>query len=348
MNLNNIKITPLIDTLRLEKISDEVYFSNEYSNYISNSRLGLINPDQDGTPDKFFEGFKPTYSAAFDLGTGVHCMTLQGDLFTICETVNKPTSKLGALADRLYSICKGTIPSKKCIIEQARVIDYYGGNLSDSRVEDVITKCTDYWYSRRDFEASYTGDREILYFDPKSREIVKKCVSALNNNKKVQKILHPKGVIESPISEMEQAILLDVLVEIPELDCKFTLKLKSKLDNYTIDKESGVISVNDVKTIGKIVSEMNTNIQKFHYNRELAMYSWLLSLCAKKFYNIEKPIIKGNYLVVSTIPGHYTKVIPMTKQMYMEGWNEFRKLLRMVAVQVATNYKNFGEWNIPN
>lgn len=63
-----MKITPLIDTLRLQKIEDEEYFSKKYSNYISNSRLGLINPSQDGSFEKFIQGFKPIYSAAFDLG----------------------------------------------------------------------------------------------------------------------------------------------------------------------------------------------------------------------------------------------------------------------------------------
>ena len=58
MELNDIKIVPLLDTLRLQKISDEVYFSEKYRNYVSNSRLGLINPQQDGSPEKFFEGFK--------------------------------------------------------------------------------------------------------------------------------------------------------------------------------------------------------------------------------------------------------------------------------------------------
>ena len=57
-----------MDTLRLQKISDEVYFSERYANYISNSRLSLINPSQEGSPEKFFAGFKPIYSAAFDLG----------------------------------------------------------------------------------------------------------------------------------------------------------------------------------------------------------------------------------------------------------------------------------------
>lgn len=339
--MDNIKITPLLDTLQLEKISDETYFSKKYSNYISNSRLGLINSEQGGSPEKFFQGFKPIYSAAFDLGTGVHCKVLQNDLFEVCETVNKPTAKLGALADRLYSIYKGEIPSIESIIEQATIIDYYGGNLSENRIKEVISKCTDYWQSRRDFENFYNGDKEVLYFDPKSRQIVHNCVTALNNNKKVQNLLHPKGLIEDPISECEQAILLDILVEIDNT-VKFILKLKSKLDNYTIDTESNIITVNDVKTIGKIVSEMDSNIKRFHYNREIAMYSWLLSLCAKKYYNLDNPTIKGNYLVVSTIPGHYTKVVPMTKRMFIEGWNEFKYLLKLVAKEVSFNHKEFG------
>lgn len=334
-----------MDTLRLEKISDEEYFSKKYSNYISNSRLSLINPSQEGSFDKFIQGFKPTYSAAFDLGSGVHQISLQGDLFEVCETVDKPTAKVGALADRLYPIyCTTGEVTDKDIIEQATIIDYYGGNLSESKLSSVREKCEPYLASRRDFEASYVGDKEVLYFDPKSRQIVRNCVEALNNNRKVQKLLHPKGLLENPISECEQAILLDVLVEIPEEGKKFILKLKSKLDNYTIDRESNVICVNDVKTIGKIVSEMESNIQRFRYNRELTMYSWLLSLCAKKFYGIDHPTIKGNYLVVSTIPGHYTKVLPMTKKMFKEGWDEFRYLLRLVAQHVAAEHHEFGVW----
>ena len=52
MKLSDITITPLLDTLRLEDISDEVYFSEKYSNYISNSRLSLINPERHSFPVK--------------------------------------------------------------------------------------------------------------------------------------------------------------------------------------------------------------------------------------------------------------------------------------------------------
>ena len=46
-----------------EKMSDEEYFSSKYTNYISNSRLKLINPNQNGSPSKYKEGFtgEPQY-----------------------------------------------------------------------------------------------------------------------------------------------------------------------------------------------------------------------------------------------------------------------------------------------
>ena len=336
-------ITPLLDTLRLQKIDDEEYFSEKYSNYISNSRLGLINPDQGGSPERFFAGFKPMYSAAFDLGTGVHCCTLQSDLFTICEEVDKPTAKVGALADRLYSTYKTREITTEDIIKEATIIDYYGGNLNTAKIKAVLEKCEPYWRDRKQFEEHYKEDKTLLYFDPKSRHTVQSCVKALASNKKIQDLLHPTGLIEDPISDTEQAILLDVQVESDKGN--FKLRLKSKLDHFSIDRDTNTVTVNDVKTIGKIVSEMSSNIEKFHYNRELAMYSWLLSLCAEKYYGLEKPTIKGNYLVVSTIPAYYTKVIPMTKGMFKEGWNEFRRLLRLVAECVANDNPEFGIWN---
>ena len=56
-DLNQIQVIPLLDTLRLQKIDDAEYFSEKYNGYISNSRLSLINPEQDNDPKAFFEGF---------------------------------------------------------------------------------------------------------------------------------------------------------------------------------------------------------------------------------------------------------------------------------------------------
>lgn len=50
-------------------ITDEVYFSDKYSNYISNSKLKLINPEEGGSFKTYLEGLKSSNSSSFDLGT---------------------------------------------------------------------------------------------------------------------------------------------------------------------------------------------------------------------------------------------------------------------------------------
>lgn len=337
----DIKLTPIIESLKLEKIEDSVYFSKRYSNYISNSRLGLF---KEGGPEAFFAGFKPIYSSSLSLGSAVHEISLQSDLFTICDEVDKPTAKLGVISDKIYDKLKGEIPTSEQICEVAGEVDYYHGLLTQKQIQTVLDKCIPYWTSRRDFEATYTDSKEVIYLDKRSREIAQNCILALKNNKYVQDILHPSNEFGEVISENEQAILLDILVEIPELNAKFILKLKSKLDNYVINTLTNEIQVNDIKTLGRILSEFNVNIERYGYNREISFYSFLLTLVAQKYYNLNNPSVKGHYLVVSTIPQYYTKVVPITKKMFTEGFAEFKDLLKQVAVCVATEYKDFGEW----
>jgi hypothetical protein len=276
--------------------------------------------------------------------SAVHEISLQEDLFTICTSVDKPTGKVGIIADKVYNNLKGNTPNPELINEIAIEIDYYNGLLSSKQIDLVIEKCTPYWQHRKSFEDSYSDTKEIIYLDIKTRETALQCINALKSNQSIQRILHPSNDLGLITSENEQAILLDIQVEIPELNSKFILKLKSKLDNYVINELSNEIQVNDIKTLGRIVSEFNVNIERYGYNRELAMYSFLLSLVAKKYYNLENPVVKGNYLVVSTIPNYYTKVVPMTKEMFKEGFSEFKQLLKQVAYYVATEYKDFGIW----
>lgn len=343
--MKDLKITPLLDTLKLQKIDDAEYFSKKYSNYISNSRLGLINPDQEGSPEKFFQGFQPIYSSSLDIGTAVHSICLQPEAFNIVELVDKPTGKMGAMVDLLFSICKEKIPTSDQITEVATKVDYYKGIVTPSRREEILTKYEDFKNAKIKYlqtrEESFKVD---LYLDQKSRETALNCIRSLQNNTYIQDILHPKGLLESPISENEQAILLDVRVDLPDNQGSFILKLKSKLDNYIIDKEFNVIQVNDIKTLGRILSDFKLNVEKYHYNREIAMYSFLLSLVAQKYYGMSNPTVKGHYLVVSTIPSYYSKVVKITKKDFIEGFTEFKSLLKMVAWEVASNHKDFAEW----
>lgn len=339
-HIDGIEIIPLMDTLRLQKIDDSEYFSERFGGYISNSRLSLINPCQDNDPTAFFEGLSKhnKYSDALIFGSAVHELVLQPELFELSEAVNRPTAKLGFMADELYECyLKGQV-NEKNIIEASNKIGYYKDKMNPERIDAVADGCCSYWESRKAYEQSVKPGITPIYLDSKSRERVKQCVFALEKNKAIQKLLHPEGLLSTPISENEQAILLNVEVRVPGYD-PFILRIKSKLDNYTIDKETNVVTVNDVKTIGKIVSEFPNNFQKFHYHRELALYSWLLTLVAKKYYGMSDCIVKSNCLVVSTIPNYYTKVYPVSKAEFTRGWGEFKYLLRLVAHYYSKGYR---------
>jgi hypothetical protein len=334
VNLSNIKLTPLIDSLRLEDISDEIYFSTKFSNYISNSRLSLINPEQDGSPEKFFNGTFNNFSDSLIRGSALHQIVLQPEDYFICGTVNRPTGKSGYIADFTYK-STGQVPTDRELIEAAIKYDYYGGNLNDKKILDLRSKCNNYWRNRALFEYSYKDSPNPIYLDSKGRFIIESCYNALNKNKKIQDLLYPKGVLQDPVVGNEKTILMDIKVDIE--DKSFILKLKSKLDNYCIDLDNEAVIVNDLKTISKILSEFDNAILKYHYYREMAMYCYLLSLCATKFYNIKTPTIKSNFLVVSTIPDFYTKVVPMNRKLFNKGFNEFKTLVKLVAYYVAND-----------
>lgn len=340
MNLQEIQIKPLIDTLRLEKISDAEYFSIKFNGYISNSRLSLIDPKNEGSPEKFFQGLGKNgiYSDSIRLGSMVHGCALQPEVFTICDSVELPTAKLGYVCEYLYKKDL-EFPSDEDIKKASDHIDYYKGKLTDNRIKEVKNKYHDFWLQRIDFEKSYSDVKEVLYGNSKIRETASNCLKALNSNNKIQELLHPTDLLGNPIiSENELAILLDVEITIPKSE-SFILRLKAKLDNFTIDEINNEICVNDIKTLGKIVSEFNINFINYHYYRELAIYSWLLSLCAKKFYNLDNPTITSNCLVVSTIPQYYTKVYKVTKQDFKKGWDEFMYLLKLVSYYYNKGYR---------
>lgn len=335
MQLSEIKLTPLLDTLQLIKISDAEYFSPKYGECISNSRLGLLNPRQGGSPESFFTGFKDEgFISSLVIGSAVHELVLQNESFELAPALGKPTAKMGAMADELYPVWLEHPIRTSDITEASNKINYYKGKLTPDRIKQVNEQCIPYWKARKKLVSN--SNKELIYLDDKSRDTVYNCVEALTNNPQVQELLHPSGLINAPISLNENALLLDVQAECPN-GKTFIMHLKAKLDNFTIDLESDTVVVNDVKTIGKVVSEIDSNISKYHYSRELAMYLFLLRLYVIKEYGIENPTMKANYLVVSTVPQYYTKVRAMTKKECYAGLHEFRTLLRYAAYQIGYN-----------
>ena len=222
----SIKITPLLETLELSDIDDDTYFKLDY---ISNSRLKYINPEQGGSPAKYFKGMESLYSNSIVFGSAVHGLVLQPEEFSLAMDVDRPTSKAGFMADDLYPKFKETgIITKEDIIRSSKKIGYYADSLTSNRILALREKCEQYWLDR-------SKSTDNLFLDSKSREAVITCVNSLKNNKEIQKLLHPEGIISKPISLNEQAIILSFKIEMPGYD-PFNLTVKGKLDNFTIDE----------------------------------------------------------------------------------------------------------------
>lgn len=340
MCLDNIVIKPIIDSLQLLKISDEVYFSEEYSDYVSNSRLGLINPDQDGSPEKFFAGFagNKTYSDSFIFGSAVHEKLLQPEYFTMCDTVNRPSAKVGFISDMLYNK-EHRYPTDEELINAAIEVDYYHGILSESIFSKLKHEIYTYLDARWEYETHKEDDKDVVYLDQKSRDKFYECMNNLENNAHIQSLLHPVSIYEPVQSLNENAIILHVEATV-DGGQPFIIKLKSKLDNFTIDRECNLITVNDLKTHGRAIDVFPDAILNFHYYREIAMYATLLNMVCQKEYGMENPDIKGNFLVVSTIPPYDTQVFRMTKDLFNKGIEEFHRLLKMVCYYTYYGLQN--------
>ena len=331
MEINNelikqIKITPLLDTLKLEDIDDDVYFKQYSKEYISNSRLGVLK--KDGVK-AFFKGIPQVYNPSFETGTLIHENVLEPEKYEVIEGVFKPTAKAGLMADALYK-SDGTTPTDDEIKSMSYKIGYYKDKLTSNRLKEFRDKAEPYWRDRFLFEQNNIPSRfkKRIYTDEKNFELLTNCLRTLGENKDIQKLLHPSGIVEEPIVGNERTILMDIEMKVPDYEPRI-YHLKAKLDNFSIDTEENIITVNDLKTTSRPAVQFDPTF--FSYQREIAFYSWLIKLCAKKFYNIEKATTKGNFLVVSTVPEYNTLVYPMTPKLFISGWKEALYLLKCVA-----------------
>ena len=331
MSHSKVKLEPILESIRFIEMDDATYFSKEYSDYISNSKLSLINPEQEGSPEKYLNGIATTYSDSLTLGSAVHEMILQKDLFEVAEGVERPTGKLGAVADELYKTYKKNKNNitEEDVIKASDKISYYKGKMTKDRINKVIESCSSYW-ADRDLWESVENKKEPIYLDLKSRTKLAGCISSVERNKNIQNLLYPEYILTEPLSENEAALFLDIKAS---YDGKETiLKLKSKLDNFTIDFDDEVVTLNDLKTTGHYVEEFKNSFIKYHYSRQMAFYLYLLKIYVSKKYNIKTPTkLTANMLVVSTIPEFKSSVYRVSKNEIEEGFSELVDLLKRVA-----------------
>lgn len=329
----NIKLTPILDSIQFIEMSDEEYFSSKWSEYISNSRLALINPEQDGSPEKYLEGLSENgkYSDSLYFGSCVHELVLQPESFELEFGIDRPTAKAGLMADELYKVYTGKDLTKEQIIAASDKVDYYKGKMDEKKIAALLEKIMPYVHSRWYYESTTEENgKESVYLDPKGRAKLVKCLDSVRNNKDIQALLHPMGMMEPPLSMNEAALFMDVKAELDGTET--ILKLKGKLDNFTWDYETGELVLNDLKTTGHLLIDFKDSFVKYHYARQMAMYMYMLRLWCEKENGVKPSTSKANMLLISTVPDFLAGVYKVKNSQIAQGFKEFKDLLQRVAL----------------
>jgi hypothetical protein len=320
-----IKIIP--ESIQLIRLSDKEYFSDEYKDYVSNSKLKLINPDEGGSEELFESGLKFAYNESFDLGSAVHQTLLQPDEFFISD-IRKPSGKLGLFAEHVKQYVSENIPLEKAYLKASTSADYYNGKLSENILNKAINQCSDFW------ECIETRTDKIpIYLSEKMYEKYAQCISELYLNGKLMNELRD--------AYNEYAILCEISVD------GVIIKIKAKLDSFTI--RENIVTLNDLKTTSHPVNYFmgnNANLidengnkykkwidgsfQKYHYYRQMAMYLYLLQAYLYKEYN-QVFEYKANMLVVETVPNFRSKIFSVSEKNMQKGLDELKKCLLLVA-----------------
>ena len=329
VNLADVKIKPLLNTIQRLKISDEEYFSKKYRNYISNSRLKKINPNEDGCPSLYHGGLSNETTNSLILGSAVHCALLQPESFHLAEDLQRPSAKLGRVCDIIIKNRAKGLSILNSITEACREVSYYENSLTNSRIKDIIKKGLYYYF------ASKSIDEGAIVLSSRDRETCLNCLNNLQSNREIMRTLHPVDFFGDKIpSYNEDAIFLDVKCEYKGKSV--ILKLKMKADNWTIDVDNKKLVLNDLKTTGRPINffmQEYGSFNHYHYGRQLAMYLWMLSiLCQKKFKVDKSWDIQANIIAVETVGENRASLFRIPKSRLIEGNKEFQRLLKMVGI----------------
>ena len=133
--------------------------------------------------------------------------------------------------------------------------------MNSKKIQDLKDKCSTYWRTRALWEEQNPANTKIpIFLDEKKRDAVAGMMRTYEGYTEFHKLLKPEGILESPICGNEKTILLDVEATVEDKE-PIILRLKSKLDNYTINVDSNVNSLNI--TAIPDVSSSNVTIKLF-------------------------------------------------------------------------------------
>lgn len=271
----------------------------------------------------------------------MHEQILQPGEFFIPEPLGKPTEKLGETIEKIKFYRKQGYSIYNSIVQAAKDCDYYANNI-DNKIDMIIHKGFSYYWKSRNLP-----NNAILLPD-KDRETCLQCIKSIEKNKKINNKLHPIDIFGDPIKSFnEDAFFADFVVVINNK--AVIIPFKMKIDNWTIDTENKILTLNDLKTSRKCCKYfMHPEFgswKTFNYNRQFGAYSYILkSFCEKEYGFNEEWKFEANVFVVETTGEHRSECFTVPNFEIEEGFQEFENLMKMVGYYTIFGYEEEVEF----
>ena len=272
---------------------------------------------------------------------------MQPNEFELAPLFDKPTAKLGAVVEEIYNLRRNGIKLYDAIHAACNKVSYYVNSI-DKKIPSIIEKGLKYYLNRLKFDKQ-EHDKEQIHLSASDYRTVSGCLESCTNNPGIMSRLHPTDLFGDPIaSYCEDALFIDFLVTYKGR-CT-TLPFKLKADNWTIDFDKKVVTLNDLKTTGHYVADFMSpggSFEKFNYARQMACYSTILWYYLERKFGVNKNTgwtLNANMLVVQTIPPYASRCYSVSNTDLKKGWNQFEQLMKRVAYYEIFGYKNEVEF----
>lgn len=329
---------------------DSEYFA--LKGYTSVSRLKLLDPRHDGSPQKYKEGFNFGYNESLYLGTCVHSQILTPDEFVLSDYENKPSGKLGYFIEKVYHNRQSGMKIVDSIKKASLDADFYANKLTINRTKDAIKKGLDYYLHLTQGAFKREDEKEVYVLSKRLLDSAHNCIKSVNNCGPIKKILS-QNLFEPKEFFNEIALFSNIEVTFPD-GTKTIIPFKGKLDSVVWDPEKKILYLNDVKTTSKNIDYFMDFVydEKVHdgvfshrsYYMQLAAYSILLQMYFQKILKINDYTLQSNIFAVETM-GEYRSDSFRINNSYIElGIQEFKQLICRLAWHTLNGFnKAFPE-----
>ena len=340
-------------------ITDAQYFEDSpWKDFISNSKLSLIDPSKGGSMSLFLRSWKnEKRSKALQTGTIVHSLLLQADNYGVSDII-RPSGKLGDMVYDAFRLRNRENPLsiQETLALVIKLHNYYNGKPSASVAKKIITNGWPYYKHLM----IYKNNEFIL----NSEEVgtVLGCLESLKLNDKAMDLLFPKD--KDILRFNEFSVYTKVFVG------NKPYYIKIKIDNWTLNLKTKEACLNDLKTSGTNLDNFRDgywetyptddevikifhpgSFQKYSYYRQLAMYTKVLESYIIKTYGF-KPKIHANIVAVETKDPYRSEIFNFgfyhrnrfSNNQLQYGIQETESLLNLLD---SNNYEQNIDWLDP-